>query len=55
MNNASQEAVRGRIRMFRAMAVLSIAAVCLVAYSNSLSGPFVFDDRSNIQENSSLR
>ncbi len=33
----------------------SIAVLCLAAYSNSLSGPFVFDDVPNIQDNRSLR
>ncbi len=36
------------------MAMLSIAVLCLAAYSNSLSGPFVFDDIPNIQDNLSL-
>jgi tetratricopeptide (TPR) repeat protein len=39
---------------FHVMAMLSIAVLCLAAYSNSLSGPFVFDDILNIQDNQSL-
>jgi tetratricopeptide (TPR) repeat protein len=34
--------------------MLSIAVLCLAAYSNGLSGPFVFDDRQNIRDNQSL-
>ncbi len=40
---------------FHVMAMLSIAVLCLAAYSNSLSGPFVFDDLPNIQDNQSLQ
>ena len=46
---------RGRPGTFHVMAAVSIATVCLAAYSNSLHGPFVFDDNSNIVDNLDLR
>ncbi len=49
------DSVGGGPGVFHVMAVLAIAAVCLAAYSNSLHGPFTFDDAQNIEENQGLR
>src|SRR6478735_922131 len=32
-----------------------IALVALIAYANSVGGPFVFDDRATVLENASIR
>lgn len=32
-----------------------ITAVTVLAYSNSVAGPFIFDDRSNIRDNLNIR
>jgi tetratricopeptide (TPR) repeat protein len=44
----------GRPGIFHLLAVLALAIVCLAAYSNSLRGPFIFDDHRNIRNNEGL-
>ena len=40
---------------YHLIAVLAIALLCIIIYSNTLNSPFVFDDGPNIEENSFIR
>lgn len=53
MNQSVETAQRDRHRSW--LACLVIAVVALVAYSNSFSGPFIFDDRSSIEDNATIK
>ena len=39
---------------FHILATLLIVTLSAIIYSNSLSGPFVFDDTNNIRDNTGL-
>ncbi len=45
----------GSAALRRALPVLALVLLTLFAYSNSLGGPFVFDDFHNIRDNAAIR
>ncbi len=55
MGNPTRRRLPSAGRRSSALYAVLIVVAGIVCYSNSLSGPFVFDDRNAIVENSSIR
>ena len=53
--SAAHLAARSRASRAELLIPLAIAALALLAYSNSFSGPFIIDDRTSIPENPHIR
>jgi len=55
VNNGSGIMMKDSGYKYHLIALLSICAICAVIYSDTLHGPFVFDDKANITKNPYIR